>query len=183
MHCRPLVRLDILFLTDSFAQRDIDDLIVLHTDHDTALLFQQRLHCRHAHTRSDDSVVSRRATATLQVTEDSHAGVVLGVILLQHFGYSLCAALDSMLLYKHYTGVLALAATLTDSFLQLLMNGGTFGDNSRLCARGDSRTQRQEACVTTHNLYQEHTLMTRSRVAQFVHAIHNRVQTRVITDG
>ena len=147
------------------------------------MLFQQRLYRRHTHARSDDSVVSRWATATLQVTEDSHAGVVLGVILLQHFGYSLCAALDSMLLNEYDTGVLALAASMTDSSLQLLVHGCTLGDNSRLCARGDSRTQRQEACVTTHNLYQEHTLMTRSRVAQFVHTIHNSVQTRVVTDG
>ena len=117
------------------------------------------------------------------MTEDSHAGVVLGVILLQHFGYSLCTALDSMLLNKYDTGVLALAASMTDSCFQLFMHCGTLGDDSRLCARGDSRTQRQEACVTTHNLYQEHTLMTRSRVAQFVHTIRDRVQTRVITDG
>ena len=65
LHGRPFVGLDVFFSTDGFAERHIDDVVVLHANHDGALLFEQSLYGRYAESAGQYAVLCRGRSAAL----------------------------------------------------------------------------------------------------------------------
>ena len=56
---------DRLIDTDSFVERHIDDLVILHSDHHVALPVLQRLYGCHSQAAGQDAVIGCRDTASL----------------------------------------------------------------------------------------------------------------------
>ena len=67
MHCRPLIVFDIFLLLDSFREGHIYDIIVLNTNHDGALLFQQSRNSSNTQSAGENTVLSSRRTTTLEM--------------------------------------------------------------------------------------------------------------------
>ena len=101
---------------------------------------------------------------------------------LDDLRYGLGTTFHCVLLNEYDGRVLRFAATTTDSFFYLLRNRCALRDDSCLTATSDSGVQRQEACIATHHLYKEHTLVRRSGVTQFVDTLGDSAQRGVITD-
>ena len=75
-----------LALTHSLNERDIDNLVVAHTDHHIALSHKQSLHRTIAYKRGKDAVVGGRRPSALQVSEDGHTHIKLGILMFHTLG-------------------------------------------------------------------------------------------------
>ena len=113
----PLVILDIFFLFDGFGEGHVNDFSVLESNHDRALLLKEGLYRGTAETGSEDTVKSRRRTASLEVSQDGDTRAILGMALLDDLRHRLCSAGDSVLLNEDDAAVLVLAASLPDGRL------------------------------------------------------------------
>ena len=81
-----------------------------------------------------------------------------------------------------HAALLGFADTAFHEFDELVRSCGVFRDNSGFRAGGYGRILCQEACVTTHHFDEEDTFVGVGRVADLIHAVHNRVERRVVTN-
>lgn len=76
------VFLDGFVILDGLREGNVYHFIVVNAYHDIALSFHDGVDGGCAQTAGKDTVVCRRATTALQVTEDGYAYVILGVFVL-----------------------------------------------------------------------------------------------------
>lgn len=113
----PLVIFDIFFLFDGFGEGHVNDFSVLESDHDRALFLKEGLYRGTAETGSEDTVKSRRRTASLEVSQDGDTRAILGMALLDDLRHRLCSAGDSVLLNEDDSAVFMFATPLSDGRL------------------------------------------------------------------
>ena len=120
-----------------FADRNVDDLVVGDADHDVALAFLQGLYAGVAQTAGQDTVVGGWAAAALEVAKDGDTDVIFGIFLSYSFGVVHRAAVLRAFGDDHDGAVLALAAAVSDEFLQLVDVGLVLRDDGGLGSGGD----------------------------------------------
>ena len=124
----------------------------------------------------------RGRAAALDVAQDRDAGVVLRELFLHAFGQGRGTARLGVLGHDDDRRVLALAEAMVDKFGQLVDFGLHFGDDRRLGARRQGAVESQIARRMAHHLHEEEPFVARSRVAQLVDRLHDRIQRRVVAD-
>ena len=72
---------DGLFIFNSLGKGYIHDLVILYTDHHIALVIKQGIDCGRAHARSNNTVKGRGRSATLQMAQNSHTHVIIGILI------------------------------------------------------------------------------------------------------
>lgn len=107
-------------VADSTREGNIDDLAVAHTDHHIALPLHKRLDGGFAHTRSHDTVDCRRRPAPLDMSQNSHPGIVLRKLLLHAFGKPHGTARSGILGHQHDRRIFTFAESLVDELAQLI---------------------------------------------------------------
>ena len=113
----PLVIFDIFFLFDGFGEGHVNDFSVLESNHDRALFLKEGLYRGTAETGSEDTVKSRRRTASLEVSQDGDTRAILGMALLDDLRHRLCSAGESVLLNEDDSAVFMFATPLSDGRL------------------------------------------------------------------
>lgn len=113
----PFIVLDIFFLFDGFGEGHVNDFSVLESNHDRALFLKEGLYRGTAETGSEDTVKSRRRTASLEVSQDGDTRAILGMALLDDLRHRLCSAGDSVLLNEDDSAVFMFATPLSDGRL------------------------------------------------------------------
>ena len=174
---------DGLVVLDGFRDGDVDDLVVLDTDHHVALIVEEGVDGRGAHARGEDAVEGCRGAAALEVTEDGHAHVIVGIFLFHALGEAHGAAGDGGFGDEHDRRVLRFAEAVLDQFRELVDVGRDLRDDCCLGSGGDGAVEGEEAGVAAHDLDEEEALMAGGRVADLVDAVHDGVQRRVVADG
>ena len=100
------VFLDGFVILDGLREGNVYHFIVVNAYHDIALSFHDGVDGGCAQTAGKDTVVCRRATTALQVTEDGYAYVILGVFVLYTLCIVHCTAGQFTLGYQYDTAVL-----------------------------------------------------------------------------
>ena len=95
---------------------------------------------------SQNTVVSTRRTATLQMPENRHAHVELGIFFLHPVGIIHGTTLGAFG-HDDHTGTLALADTPADELFQLVSIGRVFGNDGSFRPAGYRTVLRQETGV------------------------------------
>ena len=85
-----------LVSANALREGHIDDVIVAYAYHHVALTLHDGLDGSHTRAAGQDAVACRRRAATLQVTEDGHAHVELGELLLHAVGIIKCTTLRTL---------------------------------------------------------------------------------------
>ena len=130
------VFLDRLVVFDGFRERYINHFIVFYAYHHITLSFHDGVDCGSTQSAGKDTVVCRRATTALQVTEDGYAYVILGVFVLYTLCIVHCTAGQFTLGYQYDTAVLGFPETVLDEFFQLVHFRTEFRDNGCFCSGG-----------------------------------------------
>ena len=117
------------------------------------------------------------------MTEDSYAHVVLRILVFHALGKSHCTACDGAFSHKHNRGVLALAESALDKLGKLIDLCRNLGNDGSLGTCGDSAVESKEACIATHHLDEEESLVRCGSVAYFIHALHDGVECSVVSNG
>ena len=136
------VFLDGFVILDGLREGNVYHFIVVNAYHDIALSFHDGVDGGCAQTAGKDTVVCRRATTALQVTEDGYAYVILGVFVLYTLCIVHCTAGQFTLGYQYDTAVLGFPETVLDEFFQLVHFRTEFRDNGCFCSGGDGGGQR-----------------------------------------
>lgn len=108
------VFLDGFVILDGLREGNVYHFIVVNTYHDIALSFHDGVDGGCAQTAGKDTVVCRRATTALQVTEDGYAYVILGVFVLYTLCIVHCTAGQFTFGYQYDTAVLGFPETVLD---------------------------------------------------------------------
>ena len=128
------VFLDGFVILDGLREGNVYHFIVVNAYHDIALSFHDGVDGGCAQTAGKDTVVCRRATAALQVTEDGYAYVILGVFVLYTLCIVHCTAGQFTLGYQYDTAILGFPETVLDEFFQLVHFRTEFRDNGCFCS-------------------------------------------------
>ena len=113
---------------------DVDDLVMLYAYHDVALPFEQSLYAGSTEAACQDAVISRRASSPLEVSEDRHTNIVLGILIFDTLGIVHRPARQFAFGHKYYAAVFGFAETVFDKLFELVKLCFKFGNDSGLCA-------------------------------------------------
>lgn len=86
---------------DGFIYRNIDNLVILDTYHYVPLSVLERLDGRHTQTAGENTVLSRRATSPLQMSEYGYTGLIFRIFLEQTVSIILSSARTVLLALGH----------------------------------------------------------------------------------
>ena len=150
--------------------------------HHITLSFHDGVDCGSAQSAGKDTVVCRRTAATLQVSEDCDAYVVLGIFVFHTFRIVHCTTGQFAFGNEHDAAVLRLPETVLDELFQLVHFRTEFRYDGSLGSGCDSAVQGKETGIASHNLDEEKTFVRSCGVADFVYGIQNRIQGGVVTD-
>ena len=114
---------------------------MLDTDHYIALVFHNCVDGCCTQAACQDTVVSSRTTATLQVSEDSYADIVLRIFVFHTFGIVHGTTGQFTFGYQYDTAVLGFAEPVLDKFFQLVNFRTEFRDDGCFCSRSNSSVQ------------------------------------------
>ena len=173
---------DRLVFLDGAVDRDVGNLVIADTYHDIALTLLDGLDAGVAETAGEDAVKGTRGTATLEMTENRHADIILRILLADTVGVIHCTAILGTLGNNYDTAVLALTESTADELLQLVHIRLVLRDDRSLGTGSDGTVLRQETGITAHYLDEEDAVMRRGGITKLVHTLHDSVESRVITD-
>ena len=111
---------DRLVFLDGAVDRDVGNLVIADTHHDIALPLLDGLDAGVAETAGKNAVEGTRGTATLEMTENRHADIILRILLADTVGVIHCTAILGTLGNNYDTAVLALTESTADELLQLV---------------------------------------------------------------
>ena len=171
-----------LVFLDGAVDRDVGNLVIADTYHDIALTLLDGLDAGVAETAGEDAVKGTRGTATLEMTENRHADIILRILLADTVGVIHCTAILGTLGNNYDTAVLALTESTADELLQLVHIRLVLRDDRSLGTGSDGTVLRQKTCITAHHLDEEDAVMRRGGITKLVHTLHDSVESRVITD-
>src|SRR5574344_17712 len=111
---------------DCLVEWNINNLVILHTHHNAALLFKQGINSGGAQSAGQNTVLCSRRTATLYVAKNSDTRIILRMLFLYAFSYTNGATRNITFGNNNDTAVFSFAETILDKFLQLVSLGVYF---------------------------------------------------------
>ena len=170
---------------DGLIERNIDYLVVLHTDHHVALTVLEGFDGSDSQAAREDAVVGGRYSAALEMAENGDAGLELRVLVYETVCIILGSACAVLLALGHEDdgAVLALAHSPADEGSQLidirlvLRNDGCFGSGC------NCRILSKESGIATHHFHEEDAVVGVGGVTYLVNTFHDSIESRVISDG
>lgn len=168
---------------DGPVDRNIDNLVIADADHDVALSFLKCFYTCISQTTCQNSVEGAWGTASLKVSEDSHADIVLRIL----FADTVCivhgAAVFRALGHDYDTAVLALSEAAADELLELIDICLVFRDDGSLRSGSNSAVLCKETRIASHDFHEENAVVGCRGITQLVHALDDCVEGCVVADG